>query len=672
MAEDKPKGARAKIEVEGGIEDATAERVLKAAAGNKDGGSVATATKAAFSKAVRNLDYRIFARRLSPQTLPDGANLGDEMEIPVTETLTEQEIIREISEARGGRRWHVRVVDEDDRPVSAKVVTVPGEPRLAPGFADDLGFGEQGGGEMEPGDPGDALEATLAADKDVIEAEKGVRLAEIEARKRAKQAEQEESDARIDEAKLRRDRMKRGLLPGEEPPHTNGNARKDDDLAAAIDKANAPLRDELKRYQERDRERDSKDATKQMIEASVGPMNKALEAIQQQLRENATRKPEGRPVEELLRELQRDMKADTAQQIQTMLGQIKSELTGKVDSLAQTVATLNNTVNQLMLRPPAAASDGGIAGKAIDALGKIAAKEGAAPADPFSGLERATNVMKNLAETKSIITGGTSQPTDFKSLVVEKIGGLSDRVVDVLEKRAGAGVSEDQIKGMFKEYGEKLWGALDATIKAEVRGAAARQTGAPPPGGVPHVVAAPGVQQGPPPPGVVAAPGVVPAPGVVVPAPQPSPVTVPPSNVPQIVPAAAPGAPMTPAQRALAGTDVEKRKRVDWVMAHLLRELDQGIIGMTWPKKAVDNLPKDILDKIVDAAKDTEVYVAVKPHADPQLLDSIWAYLADSHPNAKWNREWMNAGINWIKDALAPEEPGGEIPREGLEDGPPV
>ena len=93
------------------------------------------------------------------------------------------------------------------------------------------------------------------------------------------------------------------------------------------------------------------------------------------------------------------------------------------------------------------------------------------------------------------------------------------------------------------------------------------------------------------------------------------------------------------------------RNRVNSVLHVVLRELQLGVNEMTWPELAFNDLPKDIRDRIVTASEDTHIYEAIKPWADPPLLDQVWAYLSETHANHEWYRKWLLAGVDWIKVA---------------------
>jgi len=91
----------------------------------------------------------------------------------------------------------------------------------------------------------------------------------------------------------------------------------------------------------------------------------------------------------------------------------------------------------------------------------------------------------------------------------------------------------------------------------------------------------------------------------------------------------------------------------------MIHEIQLGQVAMKWPEKAYLELPGDIRDKIVAAEKAEELHDAVKPWADPTLLETLWNYLRVEHPKHEWNRKWLATGIDWMKTAA---NEGGEEP----------
>jgi hypothetical protein len=116
----------------------------------------------------------------------------------------------------------------------------------------------------------------------------------------------------------------------------------------------------------------------------------------------------------------------------------------------------------------------------------------------------------------------------------------------------------------------------------------------------------------------------------------------------------------TPAGGLSPQAHAEYKKRVDWVLKGMIHEAELGIMQMQWPEKAYGNLPKAIVDKLVEAETDAQVHEAVKDYADPELLKRMWTFLEDAHPQHEWYREWLATGINWIKrasGAIVEDEP---------------
>lgn len=662
------KAARAKIEVEGEVPKETVENVIDAAAGkDKAEKRKGEPTPTKFERAIRDLSNRIVATRVQPTTMDDGTVLGDEYELRTHENLTESEIKQDIAQARGGRKWHVRVLDPDDNVVSAKMLLVPGEPKLDPMMASldpsippITPVGRRGA--MEPFspavDPGEEIAQKIAQDPDIINREKELRLLELQQRKEEKEAELAEARARRAEA----ERRAKGEHQG------NGSPNLEEKLAKAIADATAPLKEQnqaLQKALEEERrlrsERDIKIDTQRMIESATAPIKAVLDTIQAKLQAPASSGPSMTDILAKLDAVKAEIKLETERQINSTL----QALTSKYDAQFQNIITqLSNIANRH--------GHGGdyVAREAVGALRDIATKgPGGAPADPFTMVEKTISLVKNVGSLTGTL--GTATPTDFPSFLVEKLTSLAPDVMNFIEsrQREGAAVTKEMVENRMKELGLKMWQELDATVKREIQSgfqrlAQARQVHqVQPVSGAPTsaTVVPPAAQtrpMGPPPPGIVQSvqtpSSASPAPAPVAfqgastqtPQTQPAPITTP-------APSAAPPAATNPLQD-------QYRKRVNAVLKMIHHEIQLGVQGMQWPQKAFEWLPKDILDRIVAAGTDSELYEIVKPWGDPALMEAIWAYLRETNPQHAWYREWMSNGINWLKEACgaAPvEEP---------------
>jgi hypothetical protein len=317
----------------------------------------------------------------------------------------------------------------------------------------------------------------------------------------------------------------------------------------------------------------------------------------------------------------------------------------------------------------------------MDALARIAtSKEGGRGSDPIETTSKILSVVRDINDITGQGGGAEAVPRDFPSLLVDKVTGLAPEVMNYLERRQGAQIDREEINKMFKEYGLRMYQELNTTIKKEVQGgfqqmqqrrqaAAARTATAPsaPPGapgarpqaGVP--APAPAV---PPPPRPVQAPTVPPVKPIQFEGPSPTAAAKAPP-----APAAAPApAPAEGGEESLLLTDEQKNAitstNVNYVLKGLLREMQLGIEGMTWPEKAWEMLPMDVRDRIVTASTDQDVYDAVQPWADPKILDAIWSFISEANEKHEFYREWLTEGVNWIKDMAT-----GNLPAEGDQSG---
>ncbi|MGH7259875.1 MAG: hypothetical protein ACREI9_04250, partial [Nitrospiraceae bacterium] len=89
----------------------------------------------------------------------------------------------------------------------------------------------------------------------------------------------------------------------------------------------------------------------------------------------------------------------------------------------------------------------------------------------------------------------------------------------------------------------------------------------------------------------------------------------------------------------------EMSDRVDSTLDILEREMKIRPRQITWPNAAWDDLPAEVLDQIIYANDEEDVYKAIEPYADKELSERIWA-IVRADPKAK---EFIVAGINLIK-----------------------
>ena len=654
----KGRGTRARVTLEGDVPPSTLQRVIP---GDPTAPDVPTkAGKMPFSKAIRNTEWRIFAERLSPRTMPDGTVLEDIFEIPSYDSITENDVKKEIQQARGGTRWIARVIDveNNNRVMATKLFVIGGDPIPDPTTikSEPGGPGQGGnfdtGGDESPEDAEARVASEIEAAPEVIEAKKRARIEQLDLEKLRRDTERAKIEAE-----------KRRVMDELNPPKQNS----EDAVRRAIEDATKPLRESNERLQRELDEKRKADEHKRDLDANLAPMKEAISALTQKL--NAPQPQQGPTAAEIMAKLdavKAEIKNDTTQQIANAL----NNLTTKFEAQLSNITTQLNT---FMSRP----QDGGtLANAAVSALTKIATeKDGGGRSDPFETTAKVFDLVKGARELTGIDTKGeTTVPPDFPSFLVDRVTNLAPQVIEYLEKKQGGPIGREELEKMFKEYGIRMWQELDGTIKREVRGGlqkiATARPSLPPPGAPVRAPApAPGAPF-PPPPG---APGAQPLSGVPQPVPSTPPPQAPEAPPPPSVPIVRFGVPPAPAPVAApapapapafseASIEAETRDRVNWVLNGLLREMKLGVQEMQWPEKAYGNLPKDVLDRIVTASSDRDIYDAISPWADQKIMDAIYAYVTDSNPQHDFYRQWLTAGVNWIKDEAtgANTEPEGE------------
>lgn len=625
------KGVRAKVEVEGEVHNDVMDRIVNPK--EKQNGGTLT-NRIPFDRAIRMANVRCVAKRVAPATLDDGTPLSDDFEVDCYDEITEGDIKRAISESRGGNRWVARVVDENGRQIASKQFMVPGKPRLDPLFDQiEQGSGPPGGGRassyFDPGEVPEEEKDPIEDDPQVIKAKVALKKAQLDAELEGVNAERLEAEARKVEAQ----RRIRGEDPDGKKPEPGSQA---DALAKAIELATAPLKQQLEDQKKTLDEAAKKEERKRDLEAIVGPLRQAQENQQKTLEGLLTKlnapapTPQGPSLNDVmarLDSLKTELKTDTTNQIANAITSLKTELNAQITVLG---GKIDN-------RPATAGPD--LANVAVSALRDIATKQptGGAAQDPFSAMERGFNAMKTMMDLMG--TNGTTTPKDLPTAVVETIDHAIPEIVGAIKEagKKGEGITQETLKPILQDYGNKMYNALRSTIQEEVRAAyGQRQQG--------------GQQATPAAPGAVAAPAPpqAPAGGGAVRIATPAAPTVPAPGQPVVVP---PNMVQLPGNIAVKDPDLEKRERVNLVLGLVHRELAVGAREMKWPMAALEKLPRDVIEKIVPAETVEQIYEALKPWADSQLLDMVWGHLGESNPNHEWNRDAVINGINWLKQA---------------------
>lgn len=642
------KGPRANIQVEGiELPDEAASEVLASASGKRgrNGGPVVDAAAQKFAKAIRNPMNKIIAARLQPQTMADGTPLGDTFELPCHEGQTVEEIKRDIAEARGGRKWIIRVFDDEEKVVASKAENISGPPRLDP----MLGELETEGPPMEPEtmlSEEEQTERALAADPEVIKAQKKRRLTQIA-------AEQEEDELKLAEIRARRAEHERAIKG--EANNGNGKHRHDEDdeetskLSKLLEQQLAPMREQNKALQQqldeekkRNAEKESKEERRRELESVTAPLKAAQEATQKALETFMTKMgapPAGPTPAEILTKLEAmetRIKSDTKDQIAAAINAVSTQFNTKVDSLHTLLTTMKKGDDPAVT--------------ALINLATAGGKGGSTGSNPFSDVKQLLSVLKDLQDVKG---QGEVQPPDFPSFLVEKMAETTPEVLNFFREQRGAVPTKEEIEKMMRGAAMKMYDGLNASMQKELQSAFQRISGggggAPAPAPLPaptsqptQVVVAP------------AGPGSTPTP-VAFPGSQPPATATAPEPAPTV---GATPAVLTPNQlwESLPQADrQEYAKRVNYVLSGLAREMEIGANEMQWPQHAIDKLPRRIIEQLVDAEKDTDVYEIVRRYADVRVLDKIWSFLTASHPRHEWYQGWLATGINWIKEAEGAE-----------------
>jgi len=656
-AKGKGRATRARVTLEGDVPTSTLQRVIP---GDSSFPDVPTkAGKMSFSKAIRNTEWRIFAERLSPRQMPDGTPLEDVLEVPSYDSITENDVKKEIQQARGGTRWIARVIDVEDnnRVIATKLYVIGGDPIQEPSSVKNDqsgGFQNRGGNGFPEDDGSESPEEAEARVASEIEADPQGR----EKKKQARIKELEIEAMRQDVERMKAEAEMRRIREENKPPDAKG----DDSMRRAIDEATRPLRESNEQLRKELDAKRAADESERHLNSQLAPMKTAIDAL---IQKSNVPPQQGPSITELMGKLD-TMKAEIKNDTTSQIAQALNNLSTKFEAQ---ISNINTQLTAFMSRP----QDGGaLATAAVGALTQIAIKKddggGSRHSDP---IETTRNVLGLVKDVQEVTGGGTkgeaSMPPDFPSFLVDRVTNLAPQVIEYLERKQGGPVSREELTAMFKDYGIKMYQELDGTIKREMRAGLQKVSGQPRPALQPVPALSAPRPFNPAPPG---APGAKMQPGIpqaISPnAPPPSPEFPPPPSVPTVqfgggqpapqpVAAPAPVAPMT----ADASIEKETGDRVNWVLGLLVREMKMGVQEMQWPDKAYGNLPKDIIDRIVTASTDKDIYDAISPYADPAIMETIFGYVSESNPQHDFYREWLIAGVKWIKEEAtgAGEEP---------------
>ena len=600
--------------------------------------------KGKFNDHLKNPKNKILATRIFPKQArgADGKmrDCADVVDMPPPMTL--EEITRHLQEEYGGKKWNVRVQDEDGEVLDAKNIDVPGEVKFVvkpeDEFAltgtdiDNLGGPEGGNGAAEE-----------PLDREIVTKEKegkALLLEQQNARLRAQIAD---------------------LTNAQKKPEVDVQKVVADALAAQEAKHRAELAERDKRQEMSDMERRINDSVKVQ-----------MDAMRQSLDKLATNPAQSTGMTELAHKIEL----------------IQTSLDNKIDkALGSYREMTNQQINAL---------EKGVDGKLSSIQASLTALQHQKPDSTMkdviplitSSIERSTSgykemvgpVIKMLTDKQEADATPPSSPLEdtletlgkFNLLGDRKGGDFGSRVVDFAEKMGpevfafirdernkGREVTEQTLKNHLKLQAEKISKEVSAAAAQEIKKIRAERDAA---RGLPAPAATTKSHQGnvgPSPVGNMSpeeiaarqrkesAPAPAPAPAASAPAPAPAPA---PSS-----PAAAPRVQRPEPEQEEEQEEEEEEEemtveeemaaRVNSTLALLEREMKIRPRNLTWPNAAWDDLPAEVLDAIIFANDEEDVYKAIEPHADKELSERIWS-MVRSDPAKK---EFIVSGINIIK-----------------------
>jgi hypothetical protein len=585
-----------------------------------------------FQELLRNPRNKIAAKRIAPKTWSQGEkkyDCEDVVELPPPMTL--DEVAQHLKENYGGKKWNVRVFDEDGEVLDAKNIDVPGNPIINADAmeqfnvpsVEDLSFDEDEGREDMRSPIDREIESKQkegkALELEEMNARLRARIAQLEGKGNGQHKEpSEETTKKSIEAALASQQAKHDTEMKEfraaqdkesmERRMTDGFNRQMSDLRELItkkpDDAGGAIRDVLSRIdtlklefsgQLKDTLNSYKDSTSQQINSLEKHFTSQVAALQQAVTAQANHRPEN-PIRDV---------------IPLLTSSIEKSTKGYQDIMAPLMTAI---------------------------LTKSEVE--AAPSNPVKD-------TIELLQLTGAIPGPNSQPKDFGNRVVDFAEKMAPDVLNFIEKERtrGAELTKEAVQNQLKLIAQKISNDVSQHASQTIRQIAA-QRGLPAP--------QPQPQPQPQPAQVQQVQQVQPVQQVQQPAP-----------VQQV--AASPVGQVTPeeqaryAQRHISerheeaeeesegeeelSPEEEMAARVNDTLAVLDREMVVRPKKITWTRFAWDNLPGDVLDKVVFANDDMDVYEAVKPYADEELTNRVWGRIK-AKPDAK---EFIVAGINQIK-----------------------
>lgn len=642
--------------------------------------------KGKFNDLLKNPTNKITASRIFPRTLrgPEGKSYDCSEVVDLPPPLTLEEIIQHLHDEYGGKKWNVTVLDEDGEVIDRRNVDVPGEPKYHRKPEDDFQIPDLSD-VMGEGDKDVPVEDPM--DREIVQAEKQSRLLMVE-------RQNAQLRAQLAEAKG-------------EGHKKNGEVPVAEQIKAALAEQEARHRAEIA---EREKKTEMVELERRVTSDADRRFNE-LKALIESVK--AGNPAQGTALSDLGHKLEmlqtsidtkiKDALSSYRDLTNTQIAALEKSTDSKLNSI---ITSINNLQNRPHEENPMKAmiplitssierSTSGYKEMMGPLIQHMTAKQ-------QMEAEPAANPLEETLETLGKFNLlGDRKSGDFGARVVDFAEKMGPEIMAFIreEKRAGREVTEGAIKNHLKLQAEKISREVSAAAAQEIRkikqeqlGHQQQRPGLPAP-------AAPAQQQAPAGPSMVGrmSPEEIAArqkPNATAPvAPAPAPAAAP------VVSTPAPAAPPRPAQAQVQPppapapepeeepeeeeededegpeltVEEEMSARVNSTLSILEREMKIRPRQVTWPNAAWDDLPGPVLDQIIFSNDEEDVYNAIKPYADPELSDRVWA-LIRSNPQAK---EFIVAGINLIKGwaielqekqraaagggaAPAPEAPAGE------------
>lgn len=604
--------------------------------------------KGKFNDLLRDPRNKITAARVFPSRMrgPDGKmrDCADVVEIPPPMTL--EEITNHLREEYGGKKWNITVTDEDGEVLDRKNQDVPGDPKYIQRDADEFqipsmeDFTGGEGGEEEQQDP---------MDREIEQAEKQSRLLMVERQNATLRAQ-------LAEAK--------GTGNGK---HKEGEKTTEQIVAEALAKQDEKHKAELAERDNRDKMAAMETRITDTTSRQIGELKGIIEKLQQ-----------GNPQ-------QHSALSDLSHKIELLQTSFDSKIKDTLQSYREQT---NLQINAL---------EKSVDSKLNSIISSVNALQNHKPENPMkdmiplitSSIERSTSgykemvgpVIKMLTEKQEAEAAPAESPLEqtletlgkFNLLGDRKAGDFGSRVVDFAEKMGpeimafireekskGREVTEQAIKNHLKLQAEKISRDVSAAAAQEIKKIRQEQQvpRLPAPAPAATTVSQQG-KQGPSPvgnmsPEEVAArqrqeqqrPAPAPAPVAAAPAPAPAPAAPPPAPAPVARQQPEPEPEQEEEEEEEELTPEEEMcARVDSVLGLLEREMKIRPRQLTWPNAAWDDLPGAVLDQIIFANDEEDVYKAIEPYADKELSERIWSMVRSDSTK----KDFIVNGINIIK-----------------------